>query len=232
MQRGSVCIAGYDRDGNCFRPTLPPPGIMETSLFVDQQPIIFPFAVVEFDLVRPRPQPPHTEDHDYDPSSTRFVRRVRAENRERLLNLSLFESIENIFVQTIHDDWGYYVMDGSGPRSVGTILPRDIAEVRYEEDRTGKWDYRLRFVDGIGRDYRLKITDLTWHYYCHSLRSEERQPAQIALELTQMLHTRKVYLRIGLSRGWAEYPDRCYLQVNGIHTFPDYLEGMTFADLG
>ena len=32
MQHGHVCIAGYDRQRNCVRPILPPPGIDETSL--------------------------------------------------------------------------------------------------------------------------------------------------------------------------------------------------------
>ena len=36
--------------------------------------------------------------------------------------------------------------------------------------------------------------------------------------------------RIGLSRGWAKFPDRCFLQVNGVYTFPDYLQGKTFAE--
>ncbi len=27
MQRGKVCIAGYDATHQCIRPTLPPPGI-------------------------------------------------------------------------------------------------------------------------------------------------------------------------------------------------------------
>jgi len=53
MQRGCVCIAGYDKDGNCLRPTLPPPGIKEASLFADGNPIVFPFAVVEYDLMSP-----------------------------------------------------------------------------------------------------------------------------------------------------------------------------------
>jgi ATP-dependent DNA helicase RecQ len=39
-----------------------------------------------------------------------------------------------------------------------------------------------------------------------------------------------VVLRIGLTRHWDAYPDRCFLQITGIHTFPDYLEGQTFAD--
>jgi hypothetical protein len=58
MQKGCVCIAGYDKDGNCLRPTLPTPGIKETSLFRNDRPIVFPFAVVEYDFVCPRPQPP------------------------------------------------------------------------------------------------------------------------------------------------------------------------------
>jgi hypothetical protein len=43
-----------------------------------------------------------------------------------------------------------------------------------------------------------------------------------------------VYLRIGLARHW--HPDheqpknRCYLQITGVYTFPDYLGGRCFAD--
>jgi hypothetical protein len=224
-----VCVAGYDKHGNCIRPTLPP-GILETSLFADNQPIVFPFAVVEYEFLRPKPQPPHTEDYPYEPVSVKFVRRVIDEKREGLLKMSLFDSVADIFEQTIHDDQGFYVMDGCGPRSIGTVHPDQILEVKYEKEITGKWDYRLRFLDPQGCKYRLKITDLTWHYYCDSLRNETHAPAQIAVELTHMLQSNKVYLRIGLSRGWAEHRERCYLQVNAIHTFPDYLDGKTFAD--
>ena len=121
-------------------------------------------------------------------------------------------------------------MDGCGSRSIGTILPKEILKVKYEEDITGNWDYRLQFIDMQDQTYRLKITDLTWQYYCDSQRNENHTPEQIAQDLCQMLKSRQVYLRIGLSRGWAKYPDRCYLQVNAIHTFPDYLDGKTFAD--
>lgn len=40
----------------------------------------------------------------------------------------------------------------------------------------------------------------------------------------------QVYLRIGLARGWKKYPDRCFLQITGVYTFPDYLDGKIFAD--
>ncbi|MGI6627904.1 MAG: hypothetical protein ACOX4K_06115 [Bacillota bacterium] len=39
-----------------------------------------------------------------------------------------------------------------------------------------------------------------------------------------------VFFRIGLARGWSRYPDRCYLQITGVYTFPDYLDGKCFAD--
>ena len=230
MQRGCVCVAGYDSDRCCRRPVLSPPGLRETSLFAQGRPIIFPFAVVEYDWVCPRPQPPHTEDYLYNPAAIRFIRRVKDENRERLLRVSLFESVEAIFEQPIHDDWGFYVLEGCGPRSIGTILPADIIEVKYEQEETGKWDYRLSFVDRHDRVYRLKITDLTWHYYCDSQRNENQTSEQVAAKLSQMLMGRQVYLRIGLARHWPKFPERCYLQVNAIHTFPDYLNGRTFAD--
>jgi hypothetical protein len=39
-----------------------------------------------------------------------------------------------------------------------------------------------------------------------------------------------VALRIGLARGWERHPDRCYLQITGVYTDPDYLSGHCYAD--
>jgi len=76
MQAGRVCVAGYDEQGHCIRPVLPPPGILESSLLVEGKPVVFPFAIVEYELLQSRPQPPHTEDCFYDPAAVRFIRRV------------------------------------------------------------------------------------------------------------------------------------------------------------
>ena len=230
MQRGRVCVAGYDKDGQCIRPVLPPPGIGEGTLMIEGQPAVFPFAVVEYDLQEHRPQPPHIEDWIYAPVAVRFIRRVADQNRPRVFEWSLFDNVSAIFEQPIREDPGFYVMDGRGPRSLGTIRPQAILKVVYESGPDGVWDYRLSFVDGETALYRLKIVDLTWHYYCDSRRGADRAPAQIAAELTTLLKSSAVYLRIGLSRGWAKFPERCYLQITAIHTVPDYLEGKTFAD--
>ncbi len=228
MSYGMVCIAGYDESHQCIRPVLPYQGISEKKLVVANRPIVYPFALVEFGLLRPQPEPPHTEDYRYIPGSARLIRQVQ--HREEVLGWSLFPKIPSIFEQPIHDDFGYYVMDCQGPRSVGTILPKEIIQAIYEAGPEGVWDYRLIFYDGEDHYYRLKITDLTWHYYCDSLRGESSDPVAIAAKLTEILRSRKVYLRIGLSRGWKKYPERCYLQINGIYTFPDYLGGKTFVD--
>ncbi len=229
MQRGMVCIAGVDDKGRCVRPVLPPPGIPETALYNQGTPIIYPTARVEFFLLRARPQPPHTEDVYFVEGTPRFIERV--EKIEYVLKGSLFPNVQEIFAQPILRDPGYSVMDCRGPRSIGTVQPVNIIQVSYSHEAANDaWDYRLAFEDGEGEVYRLKITDLTWHYYCDNLRALGYTPARIAEKLTGELQSMRVYLRIGLSRGWKKYPDRCFLQVNGVHTFPDYLGGKIFAD--
>ncbi|MEW5872918.1 MAG: hypothetical protein AB1894_26905 [Chloroflexota bacterium] len=229
MQRGRVCIAGYDKTHTCFRPVLPHPGILESKLFQGDQPVIFPFALIEMELLTPIPEPPHTEDVIYNPDSVTFVRAVQS--REEVLGWSLFPSIGDLFEQPVLSGPGYYVKSCQGPRSLGTIQPAAVTEIIYEKGEEGAWDYRLAFTDQAGLSYKLKITDLTWHYYCDSQRDERSAPQDIAAELGRKLQSSRVYLRIGLARGWHKFPERCYLQLTGIYTFPDYLEEHSFASL-
>ena len=42
-----------------------------------------------------------------------------------------------------------------------------------------------------------------------------RRRAPILTELRRQ----RVYLRIGLARGWDRHPDRCYLQITGVYGF-------------
>ena len=97
MYEGRVCVAGYDDDGNCIRPVLPPPGIHESTLFKNGEPIVYPFAMVEYDLIRPNPQPPHTEDYYYNPNSVRFVKKLDEDQIQELLSKTLFDCVQKIF---------------------------------------------------------------------------------------------------------------------------------------
>ncbi len=229
MQEGRVCVAGYDRTGQCIRPVLPPPGIHERTLYQHGQPIVFPFAIVEYDFVQPTPQPPHIEDHRYDPASIQWIDKLDEKRRRTVLDRSLFNSVGAIFEEPIHSEHGHYIMDGRGPRSLGTVRPRRILRTIHELGEGSKWKYRLGFVDGDDVTYWLTVTDLTWRYF-HDHERQTRTPEEIAAQITTSLRTSEVYLRIGLARGWEQHPDRCYLQLTGVYTFPDYLEGRTFAD--
>ena len=227
MYHGNVCLAGYTSDRRCVRPVTKSLGIPENSLYLGGGQIISPFSVIEIELKESDPHPPHTEDTFFELGSISYVREVQ--DRESVLSWSLFENVEKIFEQEIRKDPGYYILDCQGPRSLGTIRPANIHEVKYESSNEGVWDYRLGFYDESDKYFRLKIVDLTWQYYCDSLRDEENGPAEIAKRLTRELKKHKVYIRIGLARGWKTFPERCYLQITGIYTFPDYLEGRKFA---
>jgi hypothetical protein len=230
MQEGRVCIAGYDQQGNCLRPVLPPPGIHESSLYSGTHLITFPSAKVEFEFTQPTPQPPHTEDIRYNPASIRFIERQPEERWHKMLQATVSPSVSAIFEQPILTDPGHYIMDGQGAHSLGTIRPAHIIQVIHELSLENKWQYRLRFEDGTGAAYRLTITDLAWRYYCDRQRAQGETPAHVAASLLHVLQTSEAYLRVGLARGWDKFPGRCYIQLTGIHTFPDYLAGKTFAD--
>jgi hypothetical protein len=166
----------------------------------------------------------------YDPTSIRFIERQPVERWHRMLHTTLFQSVSAIFEQPILTDPGHYIMDGQGPRSLGTIRPQQITQVIFELSPGNKCQYRLRFSDENHDAYRLTITDLGWRYYLDYQREHGHAPQEIAASLLHVLQSSEVYLRVGLARGWAKFPDRCYLQLTGVHTFPDYLTGKTFAD--
>jgi hypothetical protein len=229
MSAGHVCVAGYSHAGQAIRLDWPP--VLEHDLFRAGRPIAFPAALVECALIKRQPKPPHTEDFMYDPASLRFVRRLDDSDWQAVLDRSRFDNVQSLFDQPIREDFGHYIADGAGPRSIGSLQPLSIAQASYSPGTDGTWDYRLSFSDQTGQFYRLKITDLTWHAYCDSLRATGCVPIEIANQVTRLLKSRPVYLRLGLSRKWSKFPDRCYLQINGIYTFPDYLQGKTFADL-
>ena len=47
----------------------------------------------------------------------------------------------------------------------------------------------------------------------------------------ECLQERMVFLRIGLARPtWEIHPHCCFLQINAVYSFPDYLDGRCFVD--
>jgi hypothetical protein len=231
MQEQRVCIAGYLPDGTCIRPVFRVGGIEEKWLKVAGQVAIRPFAIVEFDLQENRPKPPHTEDWTIDPIHRMNRGMLTTNEQQALLVKTEYPSVESIFETTVHREPGWYVKSGEGKRSLGTIKAKRI-EVSYTPKETGIWDYRIAFIDQVGERYRLAVTDLAFRYLLDSLRDQKKIiPKEAEQRLNHVLLKTQVFLRIGLARGWAKYPDRCYLQITGVYSFPDYLHGCCFADI-
>jgi len=231
-----VCIAGWAADTwECIRPVLPPPGIDEGFLLQEGRFIIKPFAEVEFDFKSKKlSRPPHTEDWNLDPRyKPKLVRVLSVEEKRGVLQNLLDENVGSIFGAKIHE--GRYVKVGEGSRSLGTIVPRQILLVRYEQSRyeQNKWRYQIEFCDERGEQFDLPVTDLAFRTFCDTRRTRYGQSGnRIGGWLTRYLHENETFLRIGLARELGEKkPGCCYLQITGVYTFPDYLKGKTYLEL-
>lgn len=126
---------------------IPFKGLREDWLYLGHA-VIRPFAVVEFDFLTTRPEPPHTEDQAIHPSYRVYQRLLAPDRQERLLARIDDETVENIFGASIHHEHGWYVRQGEGTRSLGTIRPAAISDVIHSERSSGRRDYRILFNDG------------------------------------------------------------------------------------
>lgn len=232
-----VCIAGWATDTwECIRPVLPPPGIDEGFLFQEGKLVIKPFAEVEFDFKGKKPpRPPHTEDWNlgrrYKP---KLIRVLTMLEKRRLLQNLLDENVGSIFGAKIHE--GRYVKVGEGSRSLGTIVPKQVLRVRYEQSQyeQDKWRYHIEFLDQRSEHFDLPVTDLAFRAFCDTRRTRHGHSRnRISSWLIRYLRENETFFRIGLAREWEEKrPGCCYLQITGVYTFPDYLEGKTCLEIG
>lgn len=225
MQGDRVCVFGVDADGKGMRPDIPPTGIREGYLLDNKgRRVIRPFAVVEFDFVRSRPKPPHTEDWEINPNcAPRLIRYLSEDESRALLERILDKSIRSIFGADIHDS--RYVNEGEGNRSLGTVRANEVLSVRCSQRETDKHDYRTEFSDATREVYDLPVTDLAFREYCENQRLRGRAIDVVADEVRRRLRGSHVFIRVGLARPFAKMFNRCYLQVCAIHAFPGYALG-------
>jgi hypothetical protein len=131
----------------------------------------------------------------------------------------LDESVKEIFGAVIRDN--RYVNPGERERSLGTVKVKEVLFVRYsmKEDR-------LTFSDMSGDIYNMPVTDCAFRKYCdHERIQNQKSMGFIGVELQRSFNQIEVYLRVGLARPFPKMYNRCYLQISGIHAFPDYKVG-------
>jgi hypothetical protein len=238
MSGDKGCMAGIDHKGNCLRPELPyPQTLREHHLYIDQY-VIRPRAVLDMFLEpEPKTDPPHIEDHLWtSQEQSRFLRLADDAVWRTVLQRTAQSSVEDIFQAELVQN--KMIMPGTGVRSLGTLKPAKIDRFSYyqmQRDNHIQSEFRLSFCDTNGAAFNsLPITDLSLRYYAEYLRVQNGLAAdKIRALMEDMLLSCEVWLRIGLTRPYQksdEHQKWCFLQVNGIYTFPDYLEGKCFAD--
>lgn len=245
MSGRKVCIAGYTKDLVCIRPLLDDRDkVNEDWIQKNDQLIIKPFAEIKFTNVQQMNSPsPHIEDHLVNPEYELVNILREKEEKQDLLNETLFSSVKAIFNTTIYTDHGFYVKKHTGDRSLGTIIPANIQRINYGPKTYGnktKMGYRILFEDNLQDKYNLRVTDLAFRKYLNSqipsdTSEDEKIYSKISRDIEGKLkNSEELFFRIGLARGWNPEPnqiwDRCYLQITGIYSFPDYLGGKNYLD--
>jgi len=232
MSGNRVCIAGVTNDYRTIRPEFEHSVITEDWLFDQAGNIVIrPFARVRLDLLKNCPQPPHTEDWLVRPDVKLSEGLLSLDERKELLQRIVDPNVAAIFGVEIQHEPGYFMRENEGSRSLGTVKVARLDDVTHH-CYDGKWDYRISFTDRAGENYRLSVTDLAFRVYVDYLRETQGVDCdQIGYLLERQFQKSTVFLRIGLARPtWAKHPHCCFLQINGIYSFPDYLEGRCFAD--
>ena len=224
-----VCIAGLTQDFECIRPVADG-GVRLWSLYKSRKPVIFPGAKVWFDLSPTKIEPPHVEDRTFAPSSIEFKDKFEPQHWEKLLSLSSFQSVQDIFDGKLVDR---RVTPGAMTRSLGTVKEVKVSDLR-ADSRYDRISWRLDFEDESGEVHtRFPVNDLAFRGLAQRLYDKGQSLAAVAGALLDRInHADRVYLRIGLARPTTvgSYDKACWVQVTGIYTFPDYLKGRIWAD--
>lgn len=225
-----VCVVGINEQGRTIRP-VNDDGFLKSYLYHNSKLIIFPRAIVEFDLIEKSPEPPHIEDMVFDPKTIKFHGVCDDAQWERTLLTTSFNAVDQIYEGNLR--YNKWVAPGAFTRSIATLSGSTGHRFILEEGRAPR--PRFLFLDTSGNEYNLPVSDLAIRELCFiEVIRKGKSVSDIAGELNKAItQTRTIYLRVGLARPF-KYDDagteHCYPQITGIHTFPDYLSGKTFAD--
>ena len=235
MQKQRVCIGAISEDWDSIRPVLPYPGILEAFLYTGDKQVIRPFSRITLDLIKPIIDPPHTEDWEFTKKVLDYRGLLKENHKTRFLKKILDPSVDSIFGTEVYQlNSSCYVEYGTGKRSLGTIKVKSIENVQLT-NKNGNLGYRISFLDQIGKLFNLSVTDLSFRYYVKNLIGKQNGDFSIiSKKIEEKLQKADTYLRIGLGRAWSppesNIKPHCYMFITGVYSFPDYLEGKSFAD--
>ena len=131
MGENRVCIFGVDADSKYIRPIIPFEHIQKRHLYDDDGNwIVKPFAMVDFDLIKPFPQPPHNEDYIMNPDTKPiFVRNLDNDEILNFLGSILDDDVKSIFGARIFNN--KFIPEHLGTRSIGTVKIEKLKKLHY-----------------------------------------------------------------------------------------------------
>lgn len=219
MSDDNVCIAGYDDSLTCIRPVLSRGQLKKKHLFCADKLIIFPGAKIVFNFGAGVSQPPHIEDIIFEEASIESRGRVIARQWREFLTRTTARNVDELFTNIEER----CVPPGSAGPSIGTIMPAEALTLScdYYKDPPRP---KMKFVDQSGIvKTNVPITDLAFRslfdFYLEKYKGDCEKTVKL---LNNEFTDHDIYLRLGLSRSFRGC---CWLQVNGIHTFPDLYHG-------
>lgn len=223
-----LCMAGMARDWSVVRP-VPAEGYLTARHLIHPTFVVRPGSVVSlFCRSRKSTTPPHVEDVRWDmDNGLKFVRQLEADSWWHVLERLASPSVEAIFETRFARN--KHILPDQAARSLGTLKPTALTGLEFRAvPRDDRSTLYLDFIDGDGEQYaKIPVNDLTLRAYVLAEIRAGKTPQAICAALLSAWEGRTIWLRLGLTRPWE---GRCWLQVNGIYTAPDYLNGRCFAD--
>ena len=230
MWASQVCIAGVTQELDCIRPVVEG-GVQIWDLYKDDQPIIFPGAKVWMDFSPAQIAPPHIEDRAFDPQTVEYKDAFKDKHWETLLRKTSHDSVHSIFDGNLNER---RVAPGVQTRSLGTIGGVTILKLDVDVRHDRRAVLRMEFKDASGDIHsRFPVNDLAFRGIFSQLMENPRTASRAADSLmSKLARADRTYLRIGLARPTriGRYPETCWVQVTGVYTFPDYLDGRNWSD--
>lgn len=210
------CTAGVASDGKVIRP------MPYLSSKVCKQLNIQPGGILDGEFSRiPNLNAPHVEDAKY--SNLKFVGPCSPQEFRHVLETTLYASISDGFEHQVQGGNKCIPISSPPPRSLIT-LKVDPQQFWVQQDRYDPEKLKATFSDAGGTSLRfVSITDRGFFDYA-------RDHAKIAGDvaaINNFIHSQlELYLRIGLSRKHESQDGRegYWIQLNGIYTFPNYLQ--------
>lgn len=225
---GGICIAGMTAEPDpvtrlrWVRPTCEHGHVQLNDITTPEQQIPEPFDVVVFNLLRPRRQPPHTEDWitDFVYERPRIVRHLEGARRASFLSQYLDEAPIEV-LESQH-------------RSLCLLRAEWVTGCFRLDGYSGHFEARLAF--GVqGRTYRgppakggLPVTDLRWRALGRAWLPEAGGWTEFdAGDLEARFGIQDLFLAVGLTRSFQGH---FWPIIVGVHTCPPFEATVDYAN--